>query len=171
MKNKKGITLVEIILYVAILGFISTAFISMSMNMMSLKSKSSSQQEVDSSLQFISQKINYEIRNAKSISGISGVGFTLTFADTNRNPTIFDLNNGNIRMGFGVGVSCPTTNPCILNSNKITISNFTVNNLSSGDSQTQNIHYSITANFINNSSRPEFDASGTITDSIEIRSK
>ena len=164
-------TLIEIIIYVAILSLISIAFITISINMMSLKTKSISQQEIGSNLRFISQKINYEIKNSKSISSTTASNLTLISADSSRNPTVFDLNNGNIRMGFGNSGSCPVNNPCILNSNLINISQFSVTNLSSGDSQTQNIDYAISGNFINNSGRQEFNASGFINDSMEVRSK
>jgi type II secretory pathway pseudopilin PulG len=167
----KGLTLIEIIIYVAILGFVSTAFMTMSINMLSLKVKSVAQQELDSNLQFISQKINHEIRNAKSISSTTASSITLTVADSARNPTVFDLNSGNIRMGFGSSGSCPSTSPCILNNNVINFSNFTVANLSSGDSRTQNIEYNLSGNYINSSGRSEFNASGSITDSVEIRSR
>jgi Tfp pilus assembly protein PilV len=169
MKHQSGLTLIEIIIYVAILGLITTAFMNMSLNIISLKTKSVSQQEMDSSLQFISQKINYEIRNAKSISFTTASSITLNLTDSSRNPTVFDLNNGNLRMGFGSSGSCPTTNPCILNSNLVNISNFTVTNLSSGNSQTQNIRYSLSGNYINPSGRSEFNATGSISDSIEVR--
>jgi len=167
----KGITLIEIILYIAILSLISTAFITMSINIMSLKTKSISQQEISSNLRFISQKINYEIRNAKSISSTTASSLTLVSFDNSRNTTVFDLNNGNIRMGFGAVGNCPVTNPCVLNSNLINISDFTIINLSSGDSKTQNIDYTISGNYINPSGRQEFNASGFIKDSIEVRSK
>jgi len=167
----KGMTLIEIILYVAILSLISTAFITIAINMMSLKTKSVSQQEIGSNLRFITQKINYEIRNAKSIFSTTSSSLTLTTFDVSRNPTVFDLNNGHIRMGFGNSGSCPVTNPCILNSNLINISEFSVTNLSSSDNQTQNIRYTVSGNYINPSGRQEFDAFNSITDSVEIRSK
>lgn len=171
IKNSQGLTLIEIIIYVAILGLISTAFMTMSINMLSLKTKSISQQEIGSNLRFISQKINYEIRNAKSISATTASSIILTLSDSARNPTIFDLNNGNIRMGFGSVGNCPTTNPCILNSNDVNISAFSITNLSAGDSSTQNVRYKITGNYINNSNRAEFNANGSVTDSVEIRSR
>jgi len=171
MNNKKGLTLIEIIIYVAILGLIATAFITMSINLLTIKSKSISQQEIDSNLQFISQKISYEIRNAKSVASTTASSLTLVSQNPSRNPTVFDLSGGNIRIGFSSGTNCPISNPCILNSNKINISNFIITNLSSGDTKTQNIRYSISGNYINQSGRPEFNASGSINDSIEVRSR
>lgn len=171
MNKQKGLTLIEVIIYVAILGMVSTTLLTMSINMMSLKSKGVAQQELASSLRYISQKINYEIRNAKAIATTTASSISLTVADGSRSPTVFDLNNGNIRMGAGSGGECPTTSPCVLNSNLINISQFAVTNLSSGDSKTQNIKYTISGNYINNSGRAEFEASGTISDSVEVRSR
>lgn len=168
---KKAVTIVEMIVYIAILGLIATAFVTMSINMLSLKGKTVSQQEISSNLRFISQKINYEIRNAKSISATTATSITLTMADSSRSPTVFDLSGGNIRMGFGSGGSCPTTSPCILNSAKVNVSAFTVTNMSSGDTLTQNVKYVITGNYINNTGRADFAANGSISDSAEVRSR
>ena len=168
---KKSMTLVETIVYVAILGLIATAFMTMSINILSLKTKSVSQQEMASNLLFISQKINYEVRNAKAISATTAYSITLTMADSARNPTVFDFNSNDIRMGFGSAGSCQTTAPCILNSTMVNISAFTVTNLSSGDSLTQNIRYTITGNYVNTSGRAEFAANGTVTDSAEVWSR
>lgn len=168
---KKGFTLIETIVYVAILSVMATAFLTMSINMMSLKSKGVAQGELSSNLRFISQKINYEIRNSRDISATTASSITLTMADSARNPTVFDLSGGDIRMGFGSGGSCPSTSPCVLNSSMFNISAFTVNNLSSGDSKTQNIEYTITGNYINNTGRADFAANGSVTDSVEVRSR
>lgn len=166
---KKSMTLVETVVYTAILAIMATSFLTMSINMMSLRTKSTSQEEVASNLRFISQKINYEIRNAVAISATTASSITLTMADSARNPTIFSLSSGDIRMGFGSSGSCPTSSPCVLNSSRINISAFTVTNLSSGNSLAQNVRYTLTGNFINNTGRADFAANGSITDSIELR--
>ena len=170
MNKQAGMTLIEIIIYVAILGFVATAFMTMSINIISLNNKSVAQQELASNLRYVTERINYEIKNAKSISSTTASSLTLTSRDSSRSPTVFDLNSGNIRMGFGVGGSCPASAPCVLDSNLINISAFTVTNMSSGDSSTQNIEYSITANYINPSGRSEFNAASTVSSSQEIRS-
>lgn len=166
----KGMTLIEIIIYVAILGLVATSFMTMSLNMISLNNKSVAQQELSANLRLISEKLAYEIKNAKSVSAVTSSSLTLNSRDSARNQTKFDLNTGDIRMGFGVGGSCPASSPCPLNSNLVNISNFTITNLSSGDSSSENISFSITGNYINNSGRAEFDATQTIHGSQEVRS-
>jgi hypothetical protein len=168
---KKGVTIVEMIVYVAVLSLIATAFVTMSINMMSLKSKTVSQQEIESNLRFISQKINYEIRNAKAISATTATSITLTTVDSSRDPTVFDLSGGDIRMGFGSAGSCPSTSPCILNSTMVNISTFSVTDMSDAGGKTENIRYTIAGNYINNTGRADFAANGSINGSAEIRSR
>jgi hypothetical protein len=81
-----------------------------------------------------------------------------------RNTTIFDLNSGNVRMTVGSTVAS-------LNSNLVNISSFVVTKLSSGDSKTANINYTVTGNYINPGGRAEFDYATTIEGSAEVRSK
>lgn len=157
MKNNSGLTLIEIIIYIAIVGLMSTAFTIMMINMMNLKTKSMAMQEVNLSLKFIVDKINFEIKNATSLG-------TITASSIATNRATFDLNTGNIRMTVGSTVAN-------LNSNLVNISDFTVTNLSSGDSKTKNINYSITGNYINPGGRSEFTYSTTIESSSEVRSK
>lgn len=168
---KKGVTIVEMIVYVAILSLIATAFVTMSINMLSLKSKTVSQQEIGSNLRFISQKINYEIRNAKAISATTATSITLTTVDGSRSPTVFDLSGGDIRMGFGSGGFCPTTSPCVLNSSMVNISTFSVIDMSDAGGNTENVKYVLTGNYINNTGRADFAANGSINSSAEIRSR
>lgn len=164
MKRNSGMTLIEIILYIGIVGFMSTALMSMMMNIMSLKSKSVAMQEVNSSLRLISDKLNFEIKNAKSLGAITASSVTLNTTDATRNTTVFNLNTGNIRMSVGSSVGN-------LNSNLVNISAFVVTNLSSGDSKTSNINYVVTGNYINPGGRSEFNYSATVEGSAEVRSK
>ncbi len=164
IKRAAGLTLIEIIIYVAIMGVMATALTMMTVNMIQLKSKSLVMQEVNSSLRFIADKISFEIKNAKSLGAIGASSITLNTQDSTRNTTIFDLNTGNIRMTVGTSVAS-------LNSNLVNISAFTVTNLSSGTSKTANVNYVITGNYKNAGGRSEFTYSATVEGSSEVRSK
>ncbi len=157
MKKQSGLTLIEIIIYVAIVGLMSTALTMMMINIMQLKSKSMAMQEVNSSLRFIVDKINFEIKNAKTLGTISASSIATDRAS-------FSLTAGNIVMMVGGTVAN-------LNSNLVNISAFTVTNLSSGDSKTVNINYAITGNYINPGGRSQFTYSTTVDGGAEVRSK
>lgn len=146
------------------MGVMATALTMMTINIMQLKAKSLVMQEVNSSLRFIADKINFEIKNAKSLGAITSSSITLNTQDSTRNTTVFDLNSGNIRMTVGTSVAS-------LNSNLVNISAFTVTNLSSGDSKTANINYIVTGNYINSGGRSEFTYFATVEGSGEVRSK
>lgn len=164
MKNQAGLTLIEIIIYVAIVGLMSSAITIMMINIMQLRTKSMVALEVNSSLRLIVDKINFEIKNAKTLGTTTSNSLTINTQDSARNTTIFDLNAGNIRMTVGSTVEN-------LNSNLVNISAFVVTNLSSGDSKTANINYSITGNYINSGGRSEYTFANTIDSSMEVRSK
>lgn len=153
----KGLTLIEIIIYVAIVGLMSTALTMMMINIMQLKTKSMAMQEVNHTLRFVSDKINFEIRNAKNLG-------TITTSSIATDRAVFSLSSGNIVMTVGSTV-------VNLNSNLVNISSFVVINLSSVDNKTKNINYAITGNYINPGGRSEFNYSASVEESAEVRSK
>ncbi len=157
MKKQKGVTLIEMIIYIGIVGLMSTALTTMMINIMTLRSKSVVIQEVNSSLKFIVDKINFEIRNANNLG-------TVTASSVATDRGVFSLNSGNIVFTVGATVAN-------LNSNLVNISAFVITNLSSGDSKTENINYVITGNYINPGGRSEFTYSATLESSVEVRSK
>jgi len=159
----RGITLIETIIYIAILGFVSTSFMVMSLNLISLKTKSVANQEVTANLRYLTSRLNYEIRNAPAFVSISPTSLSLS------NSRLIDFTNGNLRLGVGISGDCSVSSPCNLNSNLVNVSNFSLVNLSSGDSRTQNIQYSFTVSYKNSQQRTEFTAVGTVKDSVELR--
>jgi len=157
MKKQSGLTLIEIIIYVAIVGLMSTALTMMMINIMQLKTKSMAMQEVNQTLRFVADKINFEIRNAKSLG-------TITSSSIATDRASFTLNSGNIVMTVGSTVAN-------LNSNLVNISGFVVTNLSSIDNKTKNINYVITGNYKNTGGRSEFTYVNSVESSAEVRSK
>ena len=155
MKHKLGFTLIEMILYIAIVALISSALVSLYIQIIQLRSRATAIQEVNESVRLAAAKISYEIRQANKINSV-GTSLSLSSTETGRNPTIFDLNNGRIRMTVGTSVAYIT-------SNLVTITAFTPTNLSSGDSLSQNVRFSLSGSYQKNEA--------SITSSAEIRSK
>jgi type II secretory pathway pseudopilin PulG len=155
MKSNSGITIIEMTLYIGIVALISSSLVGLYIQIIQMKSKATAIQEVNESVRLAASRLDYEIRSAKSINSV-GSSLSLSFADSSRNPTIFSLVNDRILLNVGVSTAYIT-------SNLITITNFTLTNLSSGDSNSQNIRYSISGSYLGN------DA--TVTSSAEVRSK
>ncbi len=166
-KNNSGFTIVEMILYVAIVAIFMTGMVYFTLDIVYGRIKSFTHQEVNQNIRFTSKRIGYEIKNASAINSISESSISLATTDLARNPTIIDLSSGRIRIGYGSSGNCPTISPCFLTSNKVNVSNLTFTDLSSGPST--NIKFSMTVDGIGN--RKEFQKSETFETAIELRSK
>lgn len=155
MKKQLGITIIEMTLYIAIVALISTSLVTLYIQIIQLRTRATAIQEVNESIRLVSSKISQEIRQANKINGI-GTSLSLSSIEVGRNPTTFELNNGRIRMTVG-------TSAAFISSNLVDISEFILTNLSSGDSLSQNVRFTITGSYLNNTA--------TITNSVEVRSK
>lgn len=142
-KIRRGFTLVEMILYVAIVSIFVTAMIEFALNIVYGRVKSYTQQEVNQNMRLAGKRINFEIRNATGVNSVSASSVNLAVSDSARNPTVIGLNGGRLTIGYGVSGSCPTTAPCNLTSNLVNVSNLTFSDLSVSPFST-NIRFSIT---------------------------
>ncbi len=162
-----GFTIVEMILYVAIVAIFMTGMVYFTMDIVYGRVKSFTHQEVNQNIRFASGRISYEMKNAKSVNSISGSTISLEMADIDRNPTVFDISGDRLRIGYGVTGNCPVSSPCFLTSNKVVVSNLTFTDLTSGG--WANIKFSITVEA--QGDRREFQKSETYETSVELRSK
>ncbi|KKR10536.1 MAG: hypothetical protein UT39_C0018G0009 [Candidatus Woesebacteria bacterium GW2011_GWA1_39_21] len=167
-KLKRGFTLIEMILYIAIVSIFLTGLVYFTWDLIYGRLKSYIQQEVNQNIRFASARIIYEIRNAKSVnSPTSGSSETLslTMSDVNRNPTIIDVANGRLRIGYGSSGTCPTSNPCYLTSNKVSLSELSFSNLTKDGSK--NIKFTLTVSSFGD--REELNKSETFESAVELR--
>lgn len=162
----KGFTLIELIIYVVIMSSFTMGAVLFAWDISYARVKSSIHQELNHNIRFATKRIAFEIRNTQSINSITSTSISLAMSDSARNPTIIDLSGGRVRIGFGSSGSCPTTSPCSLTSDDVSITNLAFTNLSSGSSI--NINFSISGE--TSGDRPEYQASQTIEGSGEIRS-
>ncbi|MDQ5981414.1 MAG: hypothetical protein QG570_161, partial [Patescibacteria group bacterium] len=68
MNNKKSMTLVEVVLYVAIVVMFMTALMSYVFMIINGRAKSKAQEEVQDNLELVIKKLEYEIKNASLVS-------------------------------------------------------------------------------------------------------
>jgi len=168
IKNKKsGFTLIEFLLYFSIAAitiFVISIFLT---TLLQFRTKNQTIAEVEQEGIQVMQIVTQTARNAKAInsptSGNSAPSISLNMADTNKNPTLFDLFSDVIRITEGANQPIPLTS-----SGRIIASNLTFQNLSRpGTKGTIRIQFTLT--YINNSSRNEFEYSKTFLGSATIR--
>lgn len=173
MKRKKniqnGFTLIELILYIGISAMFMTAATLFAWDVIYGRVKSYAQQEVNQNMRLASKRIIYEIRNASGINTVSANSISLAMSDSSRNPTVIDLSGGRVRIGYGTSGSCPTTTPCSLTSNAVTVSALSFTNFSSLPNS-ENIRFTITMSKEAGTVAKEFQETQTYTGSAELRS-
>lgn len=162
--NQQGFTLIELILYIAIVTIVISTIVPFAWNIIGGGTKSNTQQEVSSNARFISERIKHEIRNASGINNLTPTSLSLANSDSSLNPTVINLSGSNIVITQGAN---PQVN---LNSTDIKITTLTFTNYSSSDQKTKHVGFTLTveANYPNASQ--EFQASTTIESSAEVRS-
>ena len=165
-----GFTFIELILYIALVSIFIGGAVLFAWDIIYGRVKSGVQQEVSQNLRLASKRIVYEIRNASGINSVTPSSISLIMDDSSRNPTVFDLSNGRLRIGYGSGGGCSTTNPCPLTSNEVSVANLVFVDLSTSGGESVNIQFTITIESNNPSGRQEWEKSQTYSTSVELRS-
>lgn len=165
MTAKKGLTLIELLLYTAIIGITLAAVSILLFWILQSRVKNQTVAEVEQQGTQVLQIVTQTLRNATTINspGPSASAATLS-VDTPvgaSNPTVFDLSGGVIRMTEGAG------SPTALTNSLIAVSGLTFQNLTrSGTSGTVRVTFTITR--LNPNGRNEynyvqtFDGTGTL---------
>jgi len=127
----KGFTLIEFLLYIAILAIVLVLTGGFLWNFIFGNIKETSYQEVQQNGRFALTKITQEIKKATEINsplvGATSTTLFLAMANTSTNPTIFDLVNGKLRITKG------SSGPYELTSDQVIVSNLQFTNLSYPD--------------------------------------
>lgn len=163
--RQKGYTLIELLLYVVIIGSMLVPLTMFFGLVTEARAKGQSIAEVEDQGAAVMDYITQTIRNASSITtpaaAASGSTLNLVYVATAQNPTIFSLNGTTLQVKEGTGANIALTN------SEVTVSNLTFTNLTrSGTSGI--VRVSFTLAHVNNSNRNEFDYQKTYTSSAEI---
>jgi hypothetical protein len=171
LKNRRGATIIELLLYMSILSFFLIALVLFALNIIQGGSKSTNESHTYADARYLSERIKYEIRNASDIQtansnfGVNlatttGSKLTLTSISPN-NPTVIDVSSGRARIALGA------ISAVELNSNKVEVIDLTFTNFSGA--KTKNINFTLTVQAIN-PSKGNIKETTTLRSSAELRS-
>lgn len=161
--DKCAFTLVELILYIALVSIVLAATVQMAWSVLYAGVKTDVQREVSQNLRFAGRRIMFEIRNANAVEFLAADDLCLLFQDAARNPTRIYLADTRIKIAWGGGSTDCTnmTHDEFLTAN-VTIANLNFENLS------DNIRFTIEVN--NVTDRSEWRFREIATSSAKIRS-
>ena len=101
--NFVGFTLMELLLYVGILGVISVALVGFFSSIYQYYYDVQNKSKVSQNLRFVSQVIEQTVRQAVQITQASGSTLVLAMNDASKNPTEIGLENGRVYKKEGSG--------------------------------------------------------------------
>lgn len=164
--NHKGLTLVELILYVAIVSVVILATAVFLQLIFESRVKNQVIAEVEQQGLQVMQIITQTVRNSTAINsptqGSNESSLSVAVLDNAKNPTVFDLSSGAIRITEGA------TSPVNLTSAQVSASSLTFKNLSyTGTPSTIRIQFTIT--YINASARNEYQFTKTFYGSANFK--
>ena len=164
MNTQKGFTLIEVLLYIAIIGMIVQGFITFTLSITATNSKAYVVQEVHANTRMALDLISQKIRAADDVitpsKGNSTSTLVLNMPDPNPDLT-FSVIDDILSMTEGATSSTPIT------SNKINISVLTFTNLTIVEGK-DNIKIEITADYKAGESK-EFQYSQTLQTAVSLR--
>ncbi|MFS8130468.1 MAG: type II secretion system protein J [Candidatus Dojkabacteria bacterium] len=166
VKLKRGFSLVETLLYIAIMSTVVVALVSFLSVNQNTAARNQTINEVEQNGAQIMQLITQTIRNSTSITGpvvgTPGSTLTLVVSDGAKSPTIFDLTLGAIRIKEGTGTAFS------ISSNRVTASALTFTNLKPG-SQKDSIKIQFTLTYNNSSAKQVFNYTQTFYGTADDR--
>lgn len=165
-----GFTLIEILIYIAIMGVIVTGFITFSISISNTRNKTFVVQEVHSNsrtaLNLISQRIRSStgINSASSTFGADPGVLSLSMAASFRDPTVIDLdqNDGVLRIGEA------TSSPVAITTDKVKITNLVFTNLTPSGER-ESIRVEITVEYKDSSGDIIFTYSQNSQTTVSVR--
>lgn len=166
LPRNHGFTLIELLLYVSIVGGMILSISAFLPLLMQSRVKNQTVSEVEQQGIGVMQIATQTVRNATAINsptqGLSTTSLSVNVVDPTKNPTVFDLSSGAIRVKEGSGAAVLITNP------QVVASGLTIRNLSrTGTHGT--VQISFTLALVNPGGRQEYNFSKTFYASASRR--
>jgi type II secretory pathway pseudopilin PulG len=165
-----GFTLIETLIYIAVIGAVLSGFVGYSINVSNAREKAYVVEEVQSNARIALDLISQKIRMANSVNtGASTFGsdpgvLSLEMDTGSIDPTIFDLDadDGVLQMKEGVGSALSIT------TDEVNVTNLVFTDLTGGGTR-ENIKIEITVEFGNSAGGQVYTYTKSLTTSASLR--
>jgi prepilin-type N-terminal cleavage/methylation domain-containing protein len=170
IRQPSGFTLIELIIYVVLIGIVSTVFVSFAFNVIGSGEKARVNQELQQNARFALDRVLQEIRSATAVN-TGGSTFaanpgvlSLSTSSVLNNPTIFDVSGNVLRIKLGATTAVPLTD------SKYQVIDFTVENLSVSN-RTSNLRVTLSMRHPNTANEEIYDAQTTLIGAAHVRAQ
>ena len=166
-KSQKGFTLVEMIVYVSLCSILLITISTFLSFLLGARIRSQSISEVNQQGYRAMNLIALTVRNGRSIEspllGATSSVLTLTTSDPLRNPTVFSVTSGVLKIKEGSG------SPVALTNSRISVTGLTFQDLSSASSTERIMRVSFSVSYNNRSGKEEYSFTKAFTESVTLR--
>ena len=169
-KYKNGFTLIELIIYVAIISIIATAFITFSISIIDSKGKTDVIQEVNANVRSALDIVTRHVRSASGLNVASSTFdtdpgiLTINTNSSSTDPTVIELNQDDGTLQLTQGASSPVS----VTSNVIKVTNLMFTNLTASSSR-ENIRIQMTLEYSGPTDDPVYQYSRSLQTAVSIR--
>ena len=166
--NEKGFTLMEILVYIGIFTIVMTYIIGFSLEIVRNRIKNEAMQAVEENARFALGRMVQELKEASSVNtGASVFGvhpgvLTLVMPQAWKNPTVYDVVGGKLRLTYG------TNDPVFVTSENLNVKKLKFYNYSV-PGYPQNIKIDLTLEYINPEHSAEYSAETSMTTTVTLR--
>ncbi|HMB65767.1 MAG TPA: prepilin-type N-terminal cleavage/methylation domain-containing protein [Patescibacteria group bacterium] len=164
--SESGFTLVEVLIYVGIIGMVIFSFVSFSLSVSRSNNKAFAVQEVGAGSRFVLKEMKQEIKRAEGVispgAGSSSDVLILDMPDSEEDLS-FEVRDDSLGIRRGVGSFTPWV------SDKVRFSNISFANLGP-DQENRIISIKFQAEYNNDSGTSDFDFSHTIRTAVGVKS-
>lgn len=168
--DKEGFTLIETLIYIAIIGMVVVSFVVFAMSISDSRNKAYVISEVQANHRTALNIISQRIRSAETVNIIGSIfdsdpgALSLAMANGSKNPTIINLNQDDGILQITEG----TAGPIAITSDEVKITDLVFTNLTGGEER-KNIRIEITIVFNNADTDIEYNYSQSLQTAVSLR--
>ena len=164
-KNKKALTLIELIIYLGIVAGLLIVASAFTWSIIKGSVKAACRREIQQNGRLVMEKISREIKAASGINspavGESSDLLSLTMSDIDLNPTVFELSDNKVILIQG------GDGPYLLTTDQVLVSHLEFTNLSYGDTP-GTIRVELTLDYNNPGAQTEYQASIDLISTVSL---
>ena len=170
VKNNSGFTLVELLIYIAIIGMMMTTFVYFGMAIFDYRNKSYAVQEVQANERLALSIMSQKIRGAKDVNIASSTFNTdpgvlsLVTDNASTNPTVFSLTKGDGVLQIAEGTTSTTT----VTTKNAQVTNLVFTNLTATSGVADDIGINLTTQY-NASQDAKYNYSDSLETAVSLR--
>lgn len=157
MKKHKAFTMVELIMYIALVAVIVTLLTKMTLDLINARQRANKQKELIQNMRYIGERIFNEIKLSTDVLEIGENYILLSSSEQDVGLVRIEYTNGEIRMGRGNEGDCNAYSPCNVIGQGLVVSSFSFTDRTKTGQTNHTVSYSFSIKLQDESNAKKLD--------------